>query len=242
MARIVCFQFWDTGRPGRLGLTLREHGHKLDVRRPDHDGAAAIPGDLDDVHGLVILGGPQNVDEGHAWLSPLKSLVKAAHDRELPIIGICLGCQIIAESLGGRVGRMDKPEVGMSRVSLTPPGQIETMLAGVPWACPQFSSHGHEVKELPAGATLLAGSKACKIEAFRVGLRTYAFQYHFECDRDMIDTYLNEPSCSPEKIGRGRDEVAREVDAAYEMFARAGDRLCVNLASYAFAFDSLLAV
>lgn len=241
---IIVFQHWNTGTAGRLGLTLRDHGFSLDIRRVDLPANHAeqrglnvgVPTDFDNVHGVIVLGGPQNVTDAdkHAWMAAELEFIKAAHLRELPVIGVCLGHQMISHALGGSVGPMDKPEIGFTRVKLAPPGQTETIMGGIGWDVPQYQSHGQEVKTLPPGAMSLASSAACKIQAFKAGIRTYGFQYHFELDRAAIDQYIAADAQDMAKVGLSAAEITTQAQQHYEMFARSADRLCVNLATMLF--------
>ncbi len=101
---IVVFQHADECRPGRLGLTLRDHGFRLDIRRVDR--GDAIPPDFDNIDGVVSLGGPQYVTDSHAWIQRELDFLAKAHERGLPVVGICLGAQLIGKALGGEVGPM----------------------------------------------------------------------------------------------------------------------------------------
>jgi GMP synthase (glutamine-hydrolysing) len=249
---IIVFQHSESTGPGRLGMTLRELGFKLDIRRPDlptshpanrlASGQSVIPADYDNVHGVIAMGGPQNIGEPHPWLEAEAAYIRGAHQREIPVIGICLGAQLIAHALGGKVSPLpdNAYEVGILPVSLNPAGQTETIFAGIPWEHPQFHHHGFHVEQLPPGAMLLASSKRTKVQAFKVGVRTYGFQYHPECDRGMIDAILKgEESCCT----RGQttmSDVLAQTDAQYAAYARASDRLCVNLATYLFPLNRKL--
>lgn len=238
--RILTFQHLDIEHPGRLGSTLRDHGYRLDIRRIDRgDG---FPPDLDDVHALLVMGGPQNVDEDLPWMDREAELIRAAHERELPVIGICLGSQLVAHALGGTVAPMTRPEWGFHDVSLTDAGQTETMLAGVAWRHPQFHCHGQEVVELPPGAVHLASSAMCRHQAFKVGLRTFGFQFHFECDRQMVSQFCAHFKDSIAAAGTSAAQIEAQADDVFDDYARIGGRISVNLASYAFPFDRLLAV
>lgn len=227
---IVVFQHSDACRPGRLGLTLRDHAMRLDIRRLDK--GDPFPPDFDNVDAVVSLGGPQNVGEAHPWLEREAAFIREAHERELPVIGICLGAQLIGHALGGVVGPMSTPEVGMLDVDLLPAGQTDTIFAGVPWKSVQFQKHKQEVRELPPGATLLASSPKCKVQAFRAGMRTYAFQFHFEADREMIGEMMRNAVSELHQAGSTPDEFARQLDARYDAFARIGNRLAVNLTTF----------
>ena len=240
MARIVVFQHNDHETPGRLGLTLRDHGFKLDIRRPDRDGPDAIPTDLDNVRGVVIMGGQQNVGDGLPWIQREIDFVAATHKAELPVIGICLGAQVIAKAIGGEVEKMDTPEAGFAPVHIGVPGQTDRILAGIRWTSHQFHTHAHQITSLPAGTTTYVSSDACKVQAFSAGIRTFGFQYHFELDRKQIDTFYEADAAMFEAAGVSKDVLHAQADEHYATYARLGDRLCVNLASFAFTFEELL--
>ncbi len=237
---ILIFQHHDIGTPGRLGLTLRDHGFKLRIVRPDK--GDPIPPDLDDVDGIVALGGPQNVDENLSsggsrwpWMAKEMDLLRQAHERALPIVGICLGHQMIAAALGGEVAKMDKSEQGFHDVTIGPPGHTDTILAGIRWTFPAFQSHGRQVTKAPPGAAILASSKQCKIQSFRLGLRTYGFQWHFECDRAGVDALLKASANQLADSGLNAESAAKQAEEKYPVFARLSDRLSVNIASMLMA-------
>jgi len=230
---ILVFQHHDIGRPGRLGATLRDHGRRLDIREL-HAGDP-VPSDLDDVDGVVSLGGLENVGdppESAPWMQPEMDLLRAAHHRGLPIVGVCLGAQLVAAALGGEVGHMDQPEIGFHTVSLNTPGQTDTMHAGVAWDSAQFLHHGCEVKRLPEGGVALSASNRCAIQAFRAGMRTYGFQYHFEADQRMIHQLIDAAQDDLHRAGYTEDEITQQIETTYADFARLADRLCVNIATY----------
>jgi GMP synthase (glutamine-hydrolysing) len=241
---ILVLQHWNSGGPGRFGVTLRDHGFSLDIRRPDlplEKGGRPVPTTLEDLDGLVILGGPQNVTDiaRYPWMQAEAALVQKAHAANKPIIGICLGAQLIGHALGGQVEPRPAPALGFYPMSLTTAGQLDTIMAGVAWNHPQLFSCGQAVTRLPPDSTLLAGTtltprQEFNVGVFKVGLRTYAFQCHPECDREMTDVLFK---CGMDDAGRLNLTLAdllAQADREYPMFARQSDRLAVNLATYLF--------
>ncbi len=237
---IVVFEHHSMETSARLGQVLRDHGHRLrTVRLYAGD---AVPADLDDVDGVVSMGGPMNVDqaEEHPWIDEEMAIIKSAHEAGLPIVGICLGAQLIAQALGGTVSKMDKPEIGFAPVSQFRPGFPDTMLGGIPWKAEQFHAHGYEVSELPPGGAVLASSEACKHQAFRVGLTTYGFQYHFEWTKQDIDGVLTQFADWIAASGADSETIRREVESKYSQYRHLGDRLCESLATWLFCIEHRL--
>lgn len=236
---IVIFQHAPSDGLGRLAPVLRDHGHRLDIRRLDLAPAAggrSIPPDLDGVSAVISLGGPQNVGEDHPWMRAELDFLRAAHERQLPVIGICLGAQMIAAALGGEVGPMPTPEFGFCRVTQTPAGNTDVMLAGIPWGTHQFQAHAQEIRKLPPDSALLASSPGCKVQCFRAGLRTYGFQYHFESLRDDIDGFARDAwgRSVMQALGLSETDLKSQCEQHFDTFARLGDRLCGNLVGLMF--------
>lgn len=238
--------------PGRVARVFRDLGFKLDLRRLDLVGDAmgkpagdpslpaargGVPADYDNVDGIISLGGEMNVtDEPRApWMDREMAFLKGAHERKIPVVGICLGSQMIAAALGGKVAPMPNApvgEMGYQVVNVTVPGQTETMFAGVPWGVRWAQSHGQMVTDAPPGAVVLASSPACKVQAFRVGLRTYGFQFHIEAERSDIPSLFE--GAPPGTI----DAAAADSDQQYANFDRVATRLITNLATYLIPFQN----
>lgn len=240
---LVVFQHHELEVPGRLGHLLVELGHRLDV--VELFAGEPVPPDLDNVDGVISLGGPQDTDEAnrHDWMQPEIDFLKAAHENDIPVLGICLGAQLVAVALGGEVGRMDQPEAGFGDVNSSFFGTTDPLLIGLPWKTPQFHLHGCEVTKAPPGGTPipLQSSRQCKTQAFRVGLTTYGFQYHFEWTRSTLVDILDANADWLQRHGLDAGAIKQGFDGHYDLHRHLGDRLCRNLAKLLFPIDKRLA-
>lgn len=239
MAVVLVIQHGPVQTPGRIGRVLRDHGFTLDVRRPDLD-AAALPPDLDEYHAVVSLGGPQNVGDNPAWMTRELDLLREGVDRDLAVIGVCLGHQLLAKALGGSVEPMEAPEIGYHTVQAQFPGYTETLLTGVPWAPTVFSSHGWHVTKAPAGAQVLQTSGASPVQAMRVGMRSIGFSYHLEADAALARAIAEQASDLRDRAGVSLEDIDRQAEAGAPAFERMAQRICVNLATLAFPHAELM--
>lgn len=220
----------------RLGRILQEHGHRL-VPIALHEGQN-LPTDLDGIDGIIIMGGPMNVADAPSlpWMGQELALIKQAHHSALPMVGVCLGAQLIAAALGGQVDAIPTPpgpEVGWQPVRLSFPGTIDPVLAGIPWNTFQFHCHGQQVTQLPPNATHLASSRNCQNQVFRVGLTTYAFQYHFEWTlADIQQISQNDQLFASAKFSP--QEIAAQSVNYYDLYRHLGDRLAQTIAKLLF--------
>ena len=148
---------------------------------------------LNGYHGLVVLGGPMTVDQTDEYPHLLTEvrLIQQAIDHQMPVLGICLGAQLIAKALGARVKRCEK-EIGWYPVSLTEEGRGDPVLRHFKDEENIFQWHG-DAFEIPQKAVRLAGSPLCENQAFRFGENVYAFQFHLEVDEPMIERWLRVP-------------------------------------------------
>jgi len=234
---ILVFEHHAVETSARLGQVLRDDGHKLDVRRVY--AGDALPNDLDGVDGLVAMGGPQNVDQqaAHPYLAREMELIRQAHESGVPVLGVCLGAQLIAAALGGEVRAMPASEIGWRPVTLGYAATFDPILAGIPQKHVTFHAHAQEVTKLPEGAALLASSQLCKVQAFKVGLTTYAFQHHFEWTKHDIELVCGE-QLTPE--GVNTQPILEQGPAHYPMYRHLGDRLASNISLLLFPLEKRL--
>jgi GMP synthase (glutamine-hydrolysing) len=139
--------------------------------------------------GLIVLGGIANPDGtgGDLPLERERELVADAHARGLPVLGICLGAQLIAQALGGSAERMPAGEVGWVRAELGEAAAADPLLSGAPGELDVQEWHNYECMP-PAGAALLAHSASC-VQAYRVGASTWGLQFHVEATRALLEEW-----------------------------------------------------
>jgi GMP synthase (glutamine-hydrolysing) len=154
---------------------------------------------LDGYHGLVVLGGPMNVDEEdrHPHLTTELRLIEEAIARGIPVLGICLGAQLIAKALGAEVGRGPRKEIGWYDVAPTPEARGDALFGHFGARERIFQWHG-DTFGIPAGALRLASSDICANQAFRLGDNVYGLQFHLEVDQPMVERWLSVPSMCQE--------------------------------------------
>lgn len=232
---LLVFQHEAHESPAALATVLQRHGHRLRVIRLDQ--GQTMPEDLDDVDGIISMGGSMNVDQAaeHPWIDKELEVLRQAHEVGLPLLGICLGCQLIAHALGGQVAPIPKPEMGWHPIRQTFFGTNDTLHNGVPWRTMQAHAHGMEVTRLPAGGVPLSSSTLCRTQAFRVGLRTYGFQYHFEWTRADLDLVARDGLF--ERSEQTPQQFLEQIDQHYHGYRRLGDRLATNIALFLFPID-----
>lgn len=135
----------------------------------------------DELDCLIVMGGPMSANDDHLypWLSPEKTLIAEAVASGKTVLGICLGAQLIAGSLGAKVYPNKEPEIGWFQIELTDEGSSAGALAGLPRTMEMFQWHG-DTFDLPAGAVHLARNEVCENQAFAVGERVLGLQFHPE--------------------------------------------------------------
>jgi GMP synthase (glutamine-hydrolysing) len=211
----------ETEDAGLLGDVLRGSG--VAVRGVDAFAGAPVPAGAAGLGGVVVLGGPMGVyDAGrYAFLGAEQRLLRAATDAGLPVLGICLGAQLLASAFGAQVrpGRQGK-EIGWAPVELTADGRADRVLGVLAGAPPVFHLHG-DTFDLPAGAIHLARSARYAQQAFRIGARAYGLQFHLEFTADTIGRLMADPDCRRDlaALGTSSEAILAETPARVQALA-----------------------
>jgi GMP synthase (glutamine-hydrolysing) len=173
----------------RLGEWLRQAGATLDVRSlPAGD---ALPTTMVGFDGLVVMGGWQhaNSELDGPWFPALRELMAAAVAERLPVLGVCLGGQLLALAAGGRVAPGAFAEYGPQLVAKRQAAAGDALFKQLPITPDVLQWHRDEVTQLPPGAVLLASSPTCEVQAFRVGPCAWGLQFHIETTPEMVQTW-----------------------------------------------------
>jgi GMP synthase (glutamine-hydrolysing) len=193
------------GHSGVLGLRAAAAAHELVEWTPGAGKPA--PGPLDEYDALAVFGGGQNVRQAGAlpWMTAEIELLRAALERGMPAIGICLGSQLLARAAGAAIARAPVPEIGWYEVERTTAD--DSVIGGLPPRFEAYQWHSFAF-ELPEGAVELARSPVCS-QAFRLG-NTWAVQFHPEVTPDIVEEWIGDYASDPDAVAMGFDpEVAR---------------------------------
>jgi GMP synthase (glutamine-hydrolysing) len=174
--------------PGGLVMALDSSGHPYSCLAAY--GTLPFP-DLSELTGIVVLGGEMGVHETDRFppLLRVNSFMARALEADVPLLGICLGGQLLAKVAGGAVSSPSAHgEKGICLVTLNEEGMADPLFAGVPTPFITFQLHNDSFTP-PPGAVLLAGSAACPAQAFRLGRQAYGLQFHPEVDRAIVSDW-----------------------------------------------------
>lgn len=187
--RIIALQHIEFETPALIRDWALDRGHDFAVRRSYCDDISEIV--TDDFDMLVIMGGPMGVhdEDKYSWLSAEKTVIRQALERGKYVLGVCLGAQLIAASLGAKVVPHEHREIGWFPVTITDKAAGHLILAGIDDAVTVFHWHGDRF-EIPEGALHLFSSAACDNQAFLYNRFTLGLQFHLEMTSQDIEAML----------------------------------------------------
>ena len=201
MKPVAVFRHTSTEGPGYFATYL--DAHHIPWRLIGVDAGAAVPADPHAFSGLVFMGGPMSVNDDLPWIAPVLRLIRSGVAAEVPVLGHCLGSQLMSKALGGVVTRNRVMEIGWGEVTVCESPATQSWL-GKTRAFIAFHWHG-ETFSLPPGAERVLTNGNCENQAFALG-RHFAMQCHVEMTSEMIDVWC----------GSGADEIAASDSPAVQ--------------------------
>ena len=213
MKSIAIFRHASTEGPGFLSDFL--DGNNVPWRLVRIDAGDAVPNSAEDFSGLVFMGGPMSVNDDLPWIPRVLALIREAVEKDIPVLGHCLGGQLMSKALGGVITRNPVKEIGWGEL------QVATSEEARRWfgefeRFPGFHWHG-ETFSIPPGATAILSSAYCPHQAFSYG-KHLGFQCHVEMTADMVRTWTevgeDEVLSSAASPGvQPIEEIIRDLDA-----------------------------
>jgi GMP synthase (glutamine-hydrolysing) len=188
--RAVCLKHVPFEGPGAFATALAARGVSLERYLVPQDGLPKDAGDL-----LIVMGGPMSVNDSDPWIAEETVFIRSALQAGTPVIGVCLGSQFMAKSLGATVRPGKALEIGITPVTLTAEAKQDPVFSMLPESFEVFEWHG-EVFDLPKDCVSLAGSDIAPLQAFRYGARAYGLLFHLEMEENGIKSLCQE--CAPD--------------------------------------------
>ena len=199
MNPVAIFRYFPIEGPGYFATFLGCHGIPWQLIRID--ASDAVPSDISAFSALAFLGGPMSVNDELPWIAPVLALIRAAQVADMPVLGHCLGGQLMAKALGGTVSRNPVKEIGWGDVMVADDAEAAHWFGHAALSFRSFHWHG-ETFTIPPGARRLLSSAHCVNQAFSLG-NSLGMQWHIEMTPQMID------SCCES----GAREIARSADS-----------------------------
>jgi GMP synthase (glutamine-hydrolysing) len=223
-ARVLVVEQAAAAGIGNFGRWLQQAGVTLDICRA-HAGEP-VPAQIGQ-DGLIVLGGPMGArdDERAPWLPAARALLRQAAGSGTPVLGICLGAQLLSIACGGQVKRgAAGPEIGVTQIMIDAPG--DPLLRGLPHAAPFVQWHDDVTTHLPAGAASLARSAAYPHQAFRIGQRVWGVGFHPEVTPSSLAAWADLTGLP----GGQADAVIRDARSQQQQLAEAARTIAANFA------------
>jgi GMP synthase (glutamine-hydrolysing) len=222
----IVVQHTPTEGPGLLAGVMSEA--EVDVRVVRLDLGDLLPAPAE-VAGVVVMGGPMGVHDTaeYPWLSSERRWLSAAVGAGLPVLGVCLGSQLLAAALGAEVTTGAEPEIGVGFVVLDPEGLVDPVLGPEGDRLPVVHWHG-DTFAVPAGAVRLATSDRYQNQAFRYGDRVYGLQFHLEVDDEVAAGWAPDLPAGVSLDGPERRDVEGTGKRVFGRFIALAERLTAS--------------
>jgi len=204
MKPIIIFRHAETEGPGYLGTYLNEQGIAWQLVKIDQ--GEPLPASITNFSGMVLMGGPMSVNDDLPWIAPLLRLIQEAYKSDIPLLGHCLGGQLISKALGATVMQNAIKEIGWGEVSVID-NEIAKRWFGNLKMFNSFHWHG-ETFSLPKNAVHLLSSPHCKNQAYAIG-KHLAFQCHIEMTTEMVQSWCD--------VGENELEASKESPAVQQV-------------------------
>jgi GMP synthase (glutamine-hydrolysing) len=212
--------------PGVFTEVLRSQRVELDSWLPPE--ARDPPRDPGDYDAVLIFGGAMHVDQEdrHPWLGEVKALLNGLLGNGVPLLGVCLGAQLVAEAAGAPARRASRPEIGWHEVEVTPDGATDPLVGPLAPRFEAFQWHSYEFP-LPPGATLLARSPVCP-QAYRIGSSTWGIQFHAEVTLEDASAWIDDYRSDADAVSLelNAEELRRQTHAGIRDWNDLGRGLC----------------
>jgi GMP synthase-like glutamine amidotransferase len=184
---VAIFRFARTEGAGHFATFLAEHGREFTLVKLDE--GEPVPHDLEQFAGLGFMGGPMSANDELPWTQPVLQLMRQAVAKDVPVIGHCLGGQLLARALGGRVSRNDVIEIGWVPVKGEPTPLARSWMAAAA-GFEAFQWH-YDTFTIPPGGERIFTGATCANQAYVLGDRHLGMQCHVEVTAEMIDTWCS---------------------------------------------------
>jgi len=213
--------------PGVFAEEIRDRGVALDEWTLADRGTAP-PVEIAEYNAVLTFGGAMHADQEdrHPWLRFEKDFLAAILDEGMPILAVCLGCQLLAEAGGGTARRASEPEIGWHQVELTEAGAADPVMGPLAPSFTAFQWHSYEALP-PQGAEVLARSPVCS-QAYRIGERAWGIQFHAEVTAADASRWIDDYRSDEDAVRIGVDPEGLRVDTDQRIadWNRLGRELC----------------